>query len=89
LLAKMTVWGRTWEEAVDRTHRCLDEFVIRGVKTTIPLYFKMMEDEEFRRGDFDIQYIDRKLQELMYDDHRNRADLVAVLAAAIAAYSRR
>jgi len=89
LLAKMTVWGRNWEEVVDRTHRCLDEFVIRGVKTTIPLYLKMMEDEEFRRGDFDIQYIDRKLHDLMYTDSRNRTDLVAILAAAVAAYSRR
>jgi pyruvate carboxylase subunit A len=89
LLAKMTVWGRDWEEVVDRTHRCLDEFVIRGVKTTIPLYLKMMEDEEFRRGNFDIQYIDRKLHDLMYTDSKNRADLVAVLAAAVAAYSRR
>jgi pyruvate carboxylase subunit A len=89
LLAKMTVWGRTWDEVVDRTHRCLDEFVIRGVKTTIPLYLKIMEDGEFQRGEFDIQYIDRKLNELMYDDHRNRADLVVVLAAAIAAYSKR
>jgi pyruvate carboxylase subunit A len=89
LLAKMTVWGRTWEEVVDRTHRCLDEFMIRGVKTAIPLYLNIMEDEEFRRGDFDIQYIDRKLSDLMYDDHRNRADVVVILAAAIAAYSKR
>ena len=89
LLAKLTVWGRTWEEVVDRTHRSLDEFVIRGVKTTIPLYVKILEDEAFRRGDFDIQYIDLRLKELMYTVPRNRMDLVAVLSAAIAAYSRR
>ena len=89
LLAKLTVWGRTWEEVVDRTHRSLDEFVIRGVKTTIPLYVKILEDEAFRRGDFDIQYIDLRLNELMYTVPRNRMDLVAVLSAAIAAYSRR
>ncbi|MGH7273944.1 MAG: acetyl-CoA carboxylase biotin carboxylase subunit [Nitrospiria bacterium] len=89
LLAKLTVWGRTWEEVVDRTHRSLDEFVIRGVKTTIPLYVKILEDEAFRRGDFDIQYIDLRLNELMYTVPRNRTDLVAVLSAAIAAYSRR
>ncbi len=89
LLAKLTVWGKTWESAVDRTYRALDEFVIRGVKTTIPLYLNIMEDENFRRGDFDIQYIERRLNDLMYDESRNRQDLVIVLSAAIAAYSRR
>lgn len=90
LLAKMTVWGRTWRETVDRTHRCLDEFVIRGVKTTIPLYLKIMEDEAFRQGDFDIHYIDRRLNDLIDTDFGNRrTDLVVVLASAIAAYSRR
>jgi len=59
------------------------------VKTTIPLYVKILEDEAFRRGDFDIQYIDLRLNELMYTVPRNRMDLVAVLSAAIAAYSRR
>ena len=88
LLAKLTVWGQTWEEVVDRMHRSLDEFQIRGVKTTIPLYLKMMEDPAFRKGDFDITYIDQKLGELLGPPPRSREDLVAVLSAAIAAYSR-
>ena len=36
LLAKLTVRGRTWDETVSRMHRSLEEYVLRGIKTTIP-----------------------------------------------------
>lgn len=89
LLAKLTVWGRTWEAAVDRMSRALDEYVIRGVKNTIPFYKRIMKDEAFRRGDFDTGYIDRQLAELTYADARDPIDLAVAIAAAIASYSRR
>src|SRR2546422_11754983 len=53
LLAKLVVRGRTWEETVSRAHRSLEEFVLRGVKTTIPFMKRIMEDprsEERRVG---------------------------------------
>ncbi|MFZ3090723.1 MAG: acetyl-CoA carboxylase biotin carboxylase subunit [Nitrospirota bacterium] len=87
MLAKLTVRGRTWEEAVDRMYRCLDEYVIRGVKTTIPFYKRIMLDDHFRRGEFNTNYIDQKIDELVYQDEHDPKDLVLAISAAIVAHS--
>jgi pyruvate carboxylase subunit A len=88
LLAKLTVWGRCWDDAVARTHRALGEFVIRGVKTTIPFYHRIMEDPDFQTGRFDISYIESHLKQLNSGtDHRNQMDQVVAMAAAISSYS--
>ena len=88
LLAKLTVWGRCWEDVVARTHRALGEFVIRGVKTTIPLYHEIMEDPDFQAGRFDISYIDTHLKLLNSGtDYHNQMDRVVAMAAAISSYS--
>lgn len=87
MLAKMTVWGRTWEEAVARTARSLDEFVIRGVKTTIPFYRMILRDDAFKRGEFDTHYIENNINGLVYEDEQEKIDLVFTIAAAISAHS--
>ena len=87
MLAKMTVWGRTWEEAVARTARSLDEFVIRGVKTTIPFYRMILRDESFKKGEFDTHYIENSINGLVYEDEQEKIDLVFTIAAAISAHS--
>lgn len=89
MLAKLTVWGRTWDESVSRMARSLDEFVIRGVKTTIPLYRMIMRDDKFRRGEFDTHYIDNNLDALVYEDENDRLDMVYAIATAIAAHTHR
>ena len=89
MLAKLTVWGRTWDESVSRMARSLDEFVIRGVKTTIPLYRMIMRDEKFRRGEFDTHYIDNNLDALVYEDENDKLDIVYAIATAIAAHTHR
>jgi len=89
MLAKLTVWGRTWEEAVSRTARSLDEFVIRGVKTTIPFYRMIMRDENFRKGEFNTHYIENIINGLTYEDEGEKIDLVFAIAAAISAHSHR
>ncbi|MFI5303728.1 MAG: acetyl/propionyl/methylcrotonyl-CoA carboxylase subunit alpha, partial [Nitrospiria bacterium] len=88
LLAKLTVKGRTWEETVDRMYRSLDEYVIRGVKTTIPLYKKIMMDEGFRNKQFDTNYIQNNFDRLAYDKEEDRRDLALAISAAIVAHSR-
>ena len=86
LLAKLTVHGRTWDETVRRTHRSLEEFLLRGVKTTIPFMTKIMEEPDFRAGRFDTSYLDS--HPLLYDYEKmiEPVDLVVALSAAIAAY---
>ncbi len=88
LLAKLVARGRTWEEVVRRMHRALSEYIIRGVKTTIPLYIKIMEDEDFRKGNFSTKYLEEKLPSLIYSEEKDPFDLAVVLSAAIVAHSR-
>ncbi|MBI5644079.1 MAG: acetyl-CoA carboxylase biotin carboxylase subunit [Deltaproteobacteria bacterium] len=86
LVVKLVVRGSTWDETVSRMHRCLDEFVIRGVKTTIPFLKNIMKDPDFKAGKFDTGYIDRKPGLMAYDEYGEPTDLVAAIAAAIAAH---
>ncbi|MBI3398850.1 MAG: acetyl-CoA carboxylase biotin carboxylase subunit [Deltaproteobacteria bacterium] len=88
MVAKLVVRGRDWNEVVSRMHRSLDEFVIRGVKTTIPFLRKIMNDPDFINGNFDTGYIDRKPELLNYAEFEDPIDKVAAISAAIAAYHR-
>src|SRR3990170_181369 len=86
LVVKLVVTGSTWDETVRRMHRSLDEFIIRGVKTTIPFLKKIMKDPDFKSGNFDTGYIDRKPELMDYKEYRESSDLVAAISAAIAAH---
>ncbi len=86
MIAKMTVRGRTWEETTSRLKRCLDEFIVRGVKTTIPLYKQIVRDEFFRRGRFDTGYLEERERYLRYEEERDPTDLVRAISAAIVAH---
>jgi pyruvate carboxylase subunit A len=86
LVVKLIVSGATWDETVRRMDRSLDEFVVRGVKTTIPFLKNIMRDEDFKKGDFDTGYIDRKPELMNYDEYNEPTDVVAAISAAIAAY---
>ncbi|HBO84910.1 MAG: acetyl-CoA carboxylase biotin carboxylase subunit [Deltaproteobacteria bacterium GWC2_42_11] len=86
MVAKLVVRGMTWEETVNRMNRSLEEFVIRGVKTTIPFLRNVMQDPDFRNGNFDTGYIDRKPELLNYDEFGDPVDKVAAISTAIAAY---
>lgn len=59
LLAKLIVRGKTRDEVINKMSRALDEFVIEGIKSTIPILEKIINDPNFRSGKFDIGYIDR------------------------------
>jgi pyruvate carboxylase subunit A len=71
---------------VRRTHRSLEEFVLRGVKTTIPFMGKIMEEPDFRAGRFDTSYLERHPSLFEYEEAEEPEDLVIALSAAIAAY---
>ncbi|MEC4670650.1 MAG: acetyl-CoA carboxylase biotin carboxylase subunit [Nitrospirota bacterium] len=86
LLAKLTVRGRTWDETVRRTHRSLEEFVLRGVKTTIPFMMGIMVEPDFRAGRFDTGYLDTHPGLYEYEQILEPEDLVVAVSAAIASY---
>lgn len=58
LLAKLIAWGRNRKEAIARLKRALDEFVIEGVKTTIPFHQEVISSEAFKQGDFGTNFIE-------------------------------
>ncbi len=58
LVAKLIVRSRTREEAIDKMYLALDEFVVEGIKTTIPFHKKLMKNEKFRSGKFDTKFVE-------------------------------
>ncbi|HZW67324.1 MAG TPA: acetyl-CoA carboxylase biotin carboxylase subunit [Pseudogracilibacillus sp.] len=57
MVAKLITYGATREEAVNRMKRALDEFMIEGVKTTIPFHRRLMDHEVFAKGDFNTNFL--------------------------------
>lgn len=57
MIAKVIATAQTREEAIATMERALSEFVVEGVKTTIPFHVKMLKDENFRAGNFNTQYL--------------------------------
>jgi acetyl-CoA carboxylase biotin carboxylase subunit len=68
MIAKLIVRARTRDLAIQKMLRALDEFVIEGVKTTIPFHQQLLRDERFIKGDFDTRFLESfTLQELEED----------------------
>jgi acetyl-CoA carboxylase, biotin carboxylase subunit len=58
MIAKVIVSAPTRDEAMNRMKRALEEFVIEGIKTTIPFHIKLMDDPKFRSGKFTTAFMD-------------------------------
>jgi acetyl-CoA carboxylase biotin carboxylase subunit len=61
LIAKLVVHGRDREEAIARMERALDQFVVRGIETSIDLHKAIFQSPDFRAGKFDTQFMERFL----------------------------
>ncbi|WP_343528679.1 acetyl-CoA carboxylase biotin carboxylase subunit [Sphingomonas sp.] len=61
MIAKLIVYGTTREGALRRLRRALNEFVIEGMKTTIPLHQSLLDDPEFQKGDYTIKWLEEWL----------------------------
>jgi acetyl-CoA carboxylase biotin carboxylase subunit len=83
LLVKMTVHGFSWNETVDRLHRCLTNYVIVGPKTTIPFYLQLIKDADFRAGDFDTSFLESHPHLLDYEEKSTEVNKLAGLIAEI------
>ena len=58
MIAKLMVSHQSREEAIVRMKRALNEFIIEGIETTIPFHIKIMDDENFKKGDFTTNFMD-------------------------------
>jgi acetyl-CoA carboxylase biotin carboxylase subunit len=59
LIAKLIVWGKDRNHAIARGRRALEEFIIEGIKTTIPFHLQVLEDPRFISGNFDTGFLDK------------------------------
>ena len=62
MIAKLIVSAPTREEAVARMSRALDEFIIEGIKTTIPFHKQLMRDPGFIKGEFNTHYLEKQFK---------------------------
>ena len=58
MIAKIIAVARTREEAINTMHRALSEYVVEGIKTTIPFHLQLMKDDRFRSGDFNTKFLE-------------------------------
>ncbi|MDZ4752383.1 MAG: acetyl-CoA carboxylase biotin carboxylase subunit [Flavobacteriales bacterium] len=58
MIAKLITIAQTREEAITKMERALDEYIIEGIKTTIPFHQKLMKNEKFRSGDFTTKFLE-------------------------------
>ncbi len=57
MIAKLICRARTREECITKMERALDEFVVEGIKTTIPFHQKLMKNADFRSGNFNTSFL--------------------------------
>jgi acetyl-CoA/propionyl-CoA carboxylase len=85
LTAKLISWGANFDESRRRMRNALDEFVIEGINTTIPLYKTIMNDEHFISGELSTDYLDRySIIQKMKDEQKSlNSDLQKRLLPAV------
>jgi acetyl-CoA carboxylase biotin carboxylase subunit len=62
MIGKLIVYGRTRDECIMRLRRALEEYVVEGMKTTIPLHQRIVRDPEFLAGDYTIKWLEQWLE---------------------------
>ena len=65
MISKLIVWGRTRNEAIARMQRALSEYIILGVKTTIPFHKSMMSNQHFRNANLHTHFVDQYKNEII------------------------
>ena len=58
MIGKLITVAQSREEAIDKMYRALSEYVIEGVKTTIPFHLQLMQNEDFRKGNFTTKFLE-------------------------------
>ncbi len=102
MISKLIVWGMDRQEAINRMKRALSEYIILGVKTTIPFHKAIMRNDAFRRGELHTHFVDEyrrgidaEMQKIVKEDQEMVERLqstflpskkVAAISAAIGTY---
>jgi pyruvate carboxylase subunit A len=87
MIAKLIVWALSYEDAIARGRRALDDMEISGIKTTRTYYQQILKSPDFRAARFDTSFVDTHPELTRYSEKRSKAHLATALAAAIAAHA--
>jgi len=60
MIAKISVWAKSRREAIEKLHSALGEVIIEGVDTNVDFLYELLENEEFRQGKTDIEFLERR-----------------------------
>jgi acetyl-CoA carboxylase, biotin carboxylase subunit len=83
MLAKLIAYGSDRQQAVVRLVRAIDEYFVGGIKTNLPLFRSILNDDEFRAGKLDTGYLDRLLKSAPVEKTENQDVPIAAVAAAL------
>jgi acetyl-CoA carboxylase, biotin carboxylase subunit len=80
MISKLVVWGGTRPEAIARMRRALGEYVIGGIRTTIPFHRWLMDDEDFLAGRLDTGFIERRYRPQTAPPDETTQDMALIAA---------
>ncbi|HEY4104605.1 MAG TPA: biotin carboxylase N-terminal domain-containing protein [Polyangiaceae bacterium] len=86
LLAKLSVWAEDREHALARMRRALADYAVGGIRTNLSFLARVVADPDFARGDYDIDFVGRKLETLLAEPKPEpEARILLAAASAVAA----
>jgi propionyl-CoA carboxylase alpha chain len=81
MFAKLAVWGMDRSDAISKMRRALDEYVLRGVETTIPFCRFVMDHPKFIEGDFQIDFVQKHYRPEFLQPPAEHEEIAAAIAA--------
>jgi acetyl-CoA carboxylase biotin carboxylase subunit len=85
MLAKLIVWAPDRAQAITRMRRALVDLVIGGIESSRDFHVRVMDDDDFQRGSIDIQWLERRLPEILSRPPSDEATKIAAIAGALLA----
>ncbi|MBK9315029.1 MAG: acetyl-CoA carboxylase biotin carboxylase subunit [Acidobacteria bacterium] len=86
MISKLAAWGASRDEAISRMKRALGEYFVGGIRTTIPFFKAVLDDDEFNRGEIDTGFIgrfqERQKTGILSDDTLDEPHIAAMIVAA-------
>ena len=86
MCAKLTVWALDWDSVVSRGVRALKDMMVSGIKTTIPYYLQILDNPDFRSGNFDTSFVESHPELTNYGIERPREELALAISAALVSH---
>ena len=85
MLAKLIVWAPDRDQAVTRMRRALVDLIVGGIESSRDFHIRVMDDDDFRRGAIDIQWLERRLPEILGRKPADESTRIAAIAGALLA----